>query len=161
MLKKSCRFTKNFAIIQGMHNEFYASGFLYHSASQQILLQQYPSLSQPSMYWSLFGGMNQTDETSEQAFLRILAVNLGLTVTPNACFAVYDYVQKNRNTPRFIYYAIVDTLYDEEALLTENKTSWFSFKQVAKLPIEPQTRQDITVGQRVINLAVRQLQPRA
>lgn len=144
-----------------MHNEFYASGFLYHPASQQILLQQKFSNYQIAPHWSLFGGKNRAEETSNQAFLRILSEKLGLSLSHDTCFTVYDYLQKENRTPHFIFYSVVDDLYDEDALLTANKTSWFTFKQITKLAMKPQTRQDITVGQRVINLAIRQLLPPA
>lgn len=144
-----------------MHNEFYASGFLYHPASQQILLQQYPSKLNQSPVWTLFGGKNKGKEASDRTFMRIISEKLGLSVAENACFAVYDYFHKDKGVQHFIYYVEVDDLYDEEVILTENKTGWFTFKQITKLPMKPQTKQDITVGQRVINLAVRNLLPPA
>lgn len=142
-----------------MHNEFYASGFIYHPASQQILLHQYPAKpNQPSL-WSLFGGKSQGKETPEKTFHRIITEKLGLEVPVDACFTVYDYYHKDKAMPHHIHYAILEQMPDEDSLETEYTVSWFAFKQIAKLPMKPQTKQDITVGQRVINLAIRELEP--
>jgi ADP-ribose pyrophosphatase YjhB (NUDIX family) len=142
-----------------MHNEFYASGFIYHPPTQQILLQQYTSKTNQPPLWTLFGGKNQQDETPVKTFHRIISEKLGLPIAEDACFSVYDYFHKDKGVTHFIHYAVTEELFDEEAVLTENKIGWFNFKQIMKLPMKPQTKQDITVGQRVINLAIRELLP--
>lgn len=140
-----------------MHKSYYASGFLFHPASEQILLHQDPTSDTPE--WSLFSGANKAKETPEQTFYRIIRDELGIEVDITACHVVYDYQHREKKVPHYIFYAVVDEAYDEEVLLTEHKTAWFYFRQIIKLPMKKQTRQDITVGQRVINLALRELLP--
>lgn len=142
-----------------MHNEFYASGFIYNPASQQILLHQFQIKPDQPALWTLFGGKSQGDETSEQTFHRVITEKLGLPIPVDSCFAVYDYYHKDKKMNHFIHYAILEEKPEEDTLLTDSETGWFHFKQIIKLPMKPQTKQDITVGQRVINLAIRNLEP--
>jgi ADP-ribose pyrophosphatase YjhB (NUDIX family) len=141
-----------------MHNSFYASGFLLHPSSQRILLQQYNSDSQVPE-WTLFSTAGKGQETPNQAFHRLITEELGVPVKITDVYAVYDYSHKEKNVPHHIFYAVVDKVDEEETPLIENKTSWFYFRQIIKLTMKPQTKQDITVGQRVINLAIRELLP--
>jgi hypothetical protein len=141
-----------------MHNSFYASGFLFHPSSRQILLQQ-DSQEQPKPEWSLFSTAGTESMSPAEAFHRMLCDTLGITLKKEACLPIYDYLHKEHRVPHYIFYAEVDEVYDEESLLTENKTAWFQFRQIIKLPMQKQCRQDITVGQRVIDLALRELLP--
>jgi ADP-ribose pyrophosphatase YjhB (NUDIX family) len=142
-----------------MHNVFYASGFLYHPPSQQILLQQFTTDTNHPAVWTVFSEKGVENETPESAFHRMVTESLGVKVTKKSCYFIYDYVHKDLKVPHFTHYAVVNKLYEEDDLLTENKTAWFPFKQLIKLPMSPQARQECTVGQRVINLATRELNP--
>ncbi|HYM65004.1 MAG TPA: NUDIX hydrolase [Candidatus Sulfotelmatobacter sp.] len=137
-----------------MHKDFYASGFLYHSKSQQILLQQETSADSQSQ-WALFGGENKASEkTPEEAFERIIYVHLRFKINPKNVFAVYSYPHQDKNKDNFIHYAEIRKL--EKFKNTRKKLfSWFTFKQVQKLKLSEQTKQDIMVSQRVIASSIR------
>ncbi len=141
-----------------MHNEFYASGFIYNPSSQQILLHQFQIKPDQPAIWTLFGGKNQGDETAEKTFHRVITEKLGIPLSLESCFPVYDYFHKDKKLNHYIYYAVFEDLADEDALLADSDMGWFHFKQITKLPMKPQTKQDITVGQRVINYAIREMQ---
>lgn len=132
-----------------MHKKIYASGFLYHSQTTQILLQQKNS-SDPTATWSLLGDLGTSGETPEAIFKRILEKDLGLNIPTKSIHQVYDYVDDVTKEERHICYAEVKS--------TKNFSSsngsafdWFTLKEITKLRISPQAKQDIIVGQRVID----------
>lgn len=141
-----------------MHNEFYVSGFIYHPASEKILLHQHQSSTEEPVQWHMFGGESTEGETPRETFHRIVSEQLGLPIKLTDCYFVYDYPHKEKKIPTYIHYAILEKLPEEELLEDSATTGWFAFKQIAKLPIKKQSKQDIIVGQRVINLAVRELE---
>ncbi len=135
-----------------MHKKFYASGFLYNPTTEQILLQQHKSTSP---LWSLFGGKNNSDEEPIDAFNRITFKELKIKITPSVIHPVYDYFSKKLNDHCYIFYAQVGNREKKIRAKQGYAVEWFTFKQIYKLPIEEQTRQNIMVAKRVIDLAVR------
>src|ERR1035437_7761049 len=136
-----------------MHKDFYASGFLYHPKTQQIILQQ-PITAGTGPEWALFEGDCLDEETAPEAFKRIIYSHLNLELKPKSIFSIYSYFHDGKGKNNFIHYAIVRKL--EKFPDSKNVTfAWFSFKQIQKLRIPNQIKQDIIVGQRVIDSAVR------
>jgi hypothetical protein len=136
-----------------MHKDFYASGFLYHPKTQQILLQQ-PVTADGTAEWSLFEGEALGDETAADTFKRTIQKHLNLDIKAKNIFPIYSYFHDGKGKNNFLHYAIVKKL---EKFPDDTKTlfAWFSFKQVQKLHISSQIKQDIIVGQRVIDSAIR------
>ncbi|HWY78921.1 MAG TPA: hypothetical protein VNW29_01045 [Candidatus Sulfotelmatobacter sp.] len=133
-----------------MHKKFYASGFLYHLPSQQILLQQDISSQNLLSQWFLFGKHHTEKEDPGIMFKN--AVKEFLEITIPTVHPIYSYEKENTN--HCIFYAEIDELQDFSA--TNNSIfNWFSFKNVLKLQIAEQTKHDIVVGQRVIEAASR------
>ena len=140
-------------IINLMHKDFYASGFLYHLPSKQILLQQQSTLVKSSL-WSLFGKKGLSKESPETTFQRVI-YNLSHVKLPLATiYPVYTYFYKDINKNHAVVYAEVENM-QQFSSLNKIKCAWFTMKQALKLDLSEQTRQDITVGQRVINARMR------
>jgi hypothetical protein len=136
-----------------MHKKFYASGFLYHSRSQQILLQQQISANKEPM-WFLFGGEGSGDDNGEEAFSRVIDDILNIKLKLSAVFPVYKYFHEEMKRDNYIIYAKIGRL--EKFLETKDTVfGWFNFKQVQKLNLSEQTKHDIMVAQRVIDSATR------
>lgn len=135
-----------------MHKKFYASGFLYNPTTEQILLQQHKS---SSPLWSLFGGKNNNDEEPIHTFSRTIFKDLKIKITSGAIHPVYDYLNKKLNNHCYIFYAEVDNSEKKNRARQGYIMAWFTFKQIYKLPVEEQTRQDIMVGKRVIDAVER------
>jgi hypothetical protein len=136
-----------------MHKSFYASGFLYHSPSDQILLRR-QSDSDKTSQWDLFRGTTKGLETTESSFRELISKLLHITI--HKVHTVYSYVDDETNTHHSIVYSRLDTLETfSDSLPFECR--WFSFKDVTKLPIAKQTKHDIVIGQRVIQAAFRTL----
>lgn len=127
-----------------MHSNFYTGGFLYHPESQQILLQQ--KTDEEAQTWTLLGNLNKKN------FKSLVLKLLNLHLQPKAILPVYDYALKGKK--HLISYAEVGKL--ENFLATTTYLfKWFTAKEISKLPLSGQTKQDLIVGQRVINSQIR------
>ena len=136
-----------------MNKGFYASGFLYHPRSQQILLQQKNPADENS-FWSLFGEKAIKDKTGEETFRDIFYEELSIKLKLHNINSVYTYSSKEKGTNHNIYYAKVQRLHKSSSS-TKTRFAWFNFKQVQKLNLSEQTKRDIIVGQRVIDSSIR------
>jgi hypothetical protein len=136
-----------------MHKDFYASGFLYHSRSQQILLQQQTSADKEPK-WFLFGGKSLGDETGEETFSRVVGKVLSIKLKITVIFPVYKYFHEEMKKDHYISYAKIGRL-EKFPETKEAVFAWFNFKQVQKLNLSEQTKHDIMVAQRVIDSATR------
>ena len=144
-----------------MHKDFYASGFLYHLPTEQILLQQLLSSNNGSPQpWILFGGKNHSSEDTPITFRRIIREQLHHTLPTDTIYPIYDYFSRELNQDYYIQYYYIQysqletnlpKLYVRKGYIIE----WFTFKQLLKISLTEQTRQDIIVGQRVIDAAFR------
>lgn len=140
------------SIIYLMHKNFYASGFLYHPPSQQILLQQESPIANISSSWLLFKELYLGEEEPETLFkntiFKLLDIEIG-TVYP-----IYSYLDDTTNEFQYILYSQLrkfQNFFSRNGLIF----TWFSFKEILKLKITEQTKHDIVVGQRVIEAAGR------
>lgn len=145
-----CILLKHFSFITCilivMHNDFYASGFLYHPVSQKILLQQ--NSSQPATSsWTLFGTSCQEKDDPEIILKHVISSLLGIQT--KKILPVYSYANEEKNVRQYIGYAIAKTK-KTISLKNDFQFAWFSFKEILKLHIDTQTKHDIVVGQRVI-----------
>ncbi len=131
-----------------MHKHFYASGFLYHSPSQKILLQQTITDTKPS--FTLFCRKCTGNNDHKTSFQQIIADELGITIPIESIFHVYDYVTQDTEEIRFVFYADVSGLGTEVDFKREGSTEWFTVKQLSKLKLHRQINHDLMIGQRVI-----------
>ena len=136
-----------------MHKAFYASGFLYHPPTQQILLQQ---KSEEDLTLTTFGAEGKHPDTPEDVFQKLLTEKLGIRIPKSGIYRVYDYPNESLGKQYFLMYAECPEAELNFKLNGIESVGWFPFKQVGKLKLTQQIRQDITVGQRVINYAERQ-----
>lgn len=136
-----------------VHKTFYASGFLFHQESQQILLHQTQQKNDTVSVWSMFGGTNDKEDDGAVTFQQMIYDVLNLKLARKHIYPVYNYFHNVHNTMHYVYYAQVTKM---QNYAFEGETlSWFTFKQTLKLPFAQQTKQDIVVAQRVIDLQKR------
>lgn len=149
------QFSSDYAILLIVHKPFYASGFLYHLKTQQILLHQPSSRNDSSSLWSMFGGMSNNGENAQDVFTRIMYRLVKLQLLAKHIYPVYDYYFHARNKIHYVFYALIKDM-RELPISTSDTMSWFTFKQTSKLLFDDQTKQDIVVSERVINAAARE-----
>ena len=139
-----------------MHKDFYASGFLFHLPTQQILLQQPKKVSSASPNWSLFGTKSKPKEDEKVAFQRAINKTLKLKLSLKSIEPIYSYFNKEIEKENLLLYAPLAKM---KNFRPKNGTTfgWFTFKQVLKLQMDEQTKHDIVVGQRVVASKARKL----
>lgn len=137
-----------------MHKLFYASGFLYHTPTEQILLRQVSTDKAPSPTWHMVGGIASKEEESIDTFKRYIHDLIDVKLDAKRVFAVYDYFHNTHNTMHYVFYAEVKKLI---AIPADDKRglSWVTFKQTTKLPFDAQTKQDVIIAERVIKAQAR------
>lgn len=129
-----------------MHKNFYASGFLYHPNSQQILLQQFDSSSS----WSFFGQYGNSNEEPIRIFQQAISQDLSIKLPLKSLYPVYDYFNAEIGKNFFVFYAQVHFQKKRYGEKENSSLQWFTFKQTTKLSFPTQIRQDIVVAERVI-----------
>lgn len=129
-----------------MQKAFFASGFLYHSSSQQILLQQFTNGDTVTL--SLFRGKSRNDTEPLVVFQRCIEETLGVKIKSSAIKPVYDYVHRNLGEHFIFFVEIGDTA--AKSYASKSKTAWVSLAKLAKANMSEQTRHDIIIGERVI-----------
>ena len=125
-----------------MQTPFYASGFLYSLKTHKILLLQSP--------WSLLGGEGKEGEDAQETFQRIVSELLEVNLKMKQIYPIYDYFHDTLDKINYVFYAEVKNPRILKSL-TENAFSWVSFSETVKLLFSPHTKQDVIVGQRVID----------
>lgn len=139
---------------KNVQKSFYVSGFLYHLRTQKILLYQ-PNLDKgASSIWTMLGGAGIGEEDPQKAFNRVIYQLLNLRIDEKHLHPVYDYFNSNLNADHFVFYARVRSI-NNLSMPDKDTFSWFNFKQISKLPLSEQSRQDIIVSQRVIQAQAR------
>lgn len=133
-----------------MHKVFYASGFIYSLPTQQILLQQVNNTS----FWLLFGDKSRKDEKPIHTFRRVISQQLKIKISSKTIYSIYEY-SPEQDKNHHIFYAHIDNKGKKLRVRKGFIVEWFTFKQLSKLQLAQQAKQDIIVGQRVIQAAAR------
>lgn len=136
-----------------MHKDIYASGFLYHPKTAQILLQQQNSTNDNSA-WTLFGTDVFKDKTAEETLKDIFYKELNIKLSLKNINIIYNYFSNELNKETNVYYAEVKRLH-KIPMLKKINCAWFTFKKIQKLNLSAQAKHDIVVGQRVIDSYIR------
>jgi len=133
---------------------FFAHGIIFKPDTEQVLL--YKAASDVNGSWSLVGGLGQDDESPEKAFQRAAQEVVQLRLAASDIVPVYDYFHTSLDRHQHVY--VVYTRSDKPLAARKGYViAWFSFKEITKLGLDPQIKQDIIVSQRVINAKVREI----
>lgn len=138
-----------------MHKTFYASGFLYSPKTHQILLLKFQQKDSTDFLWSTIGGESSNGEEAQVAFQRIVNELLDLNLKTKDIYPVYDYFHDGRDKINYVFYAQVKSPRDFNRL-KKGDFSWVAFHEISKLSFTARSKQDIIVGQRVINAKSRE-----
>jgi hypothetical protein len=138
-----------------VHKPFYASGFLYHSPTQQILLQQFKDGN--SINLVLFRGSSSNGENPQEVFQKCVEKALGTAIKTSSIHPIYDYVHEQLGE-HFIFYAEVSDA-TPKTYASKNKTEWLPLTKVPKRSMSEQTHHDIVVGERVIRSLYEEAHP--
>lgn len=140
---------------KSVHKPFYASGFFYHSASQQILLQQ--QTHGDEIKFVLFRGKSQNGHDPQVVFQHCVEEALGKSVDATSIRPVYDYVHEKFGAHFIFYIEVAEVL--PQKLTDKQSAQWISLSKLTKHNMSEQTRHDIIVGERVIRALQEQKEP--
>lgn len=137
-----------------IHTSFYASGFLYNLKSQQILLLQSEQKDDIASSWSMLGGEGNEGEDAQTTFQRIINELLNLDLKAKNIYPIYDYFHSAREKINYVFYAEVKKppVFNS---FKEGTLAWVTFNDTLKFLFSTNTKQDVIVGERVINLKQR------
>lgn len=104
----------------------------------------------------MLGGESLEGEEAQAAFQRIVSELLNINLKSKNIYPIYDYFSDTRNKFNFVFYAEVGSTKKfnfKKGLPAgrQGSLSWFNFSETLKMPFNIQTKQDIVVGERVIN----------
>lgn len=133
-----------------MQTSFYASGFLYSLKTHQILLLKSQSKDSTDFLWSTLGGESGEGEETQAAFQRIISELLDLNLKTKDIYPVYDYFHDEKDKNNYVFYAEVKKTQEFDSL-KDADLSWIAFGETSKLLFTPHSKQDVIVGERVIN----------
>lgn len=88
-------------------------------------------------------------EEAQIAFQRIVHKQLNIELKTKDIHPVYDYFHNISNKLNYVFYAEIKNVKNFES--DQDNLSWFTFSETVKLPFTSQTKQDLVVGERVIN----------
>ncbi len=103
----------------------------------------------------MFGDANTKTEEAVLTFQRVIFNTLHVKLPIKSIFPVYDYFHTLHNKTHYIFYAEVPKM--QKYTSKKDTVSWFTFKQITKLPFTKQTKQDIVVAHRVIDAQEREI----
>ncbi|HCB23343.1 TPA: hypothetical protein DEP06_06010 [Candidatus Daviesbacteria bacterium] len=132
-----------------VQTSFYASGFLYSIKTHRILLVQSQQKDSPDFLWSTIGGESSAGEEAQTAFARIINELLDINLKTKNIYPVYDYFHDGRDKINYVFYAAVNS--PRVNRLKKGTFSWVGFHETSKLPFTAHSKQDVIVGERVIN----------
>lgn len=133
-----------------MHKSFYVSGFLYSLKTHKILLLKTQKKDSSDFIWSTIGGVSDDGEEPQAAFARIINEQLGINLKAKSTYPIYDYLHTAKDKMNHVFYAEVKSSKEFKSL-QEGTFEWVSFHEIAKLSFAPHSKQDVIVGERVVN----------
>lgn len=102
----------------------------------------------------MFGGESFDGEEAPITFQRVVKKLLNVGLKDKDIYPVYDYFHETRDKINYVFYAEVKEAPVFNSTLKETP-SWVSFADTLKFIFSTHTKQDVIVGERVINLKQR------
>lgn len=133
-----------------MQTSFYASGFLYSPKTHRILLLKSQKKDSTDCLWSTLGGESSGEEEAQAAFQRIINEQLDLDLKAKNIYPIYDYFHNEKDKPNYVFYAEVKKPQEFNPLKGDT-FSWVAFTEISKFLFTDRSKQDVIVGERVIN----------
>lgn len=98
----------------------------------------------------MLGGESNEGEEAEAAFARIVNKLLNISLKEKNIHPVYDYFHDEKDKINYVFYAEVKKPQEFDCL-KDGSYCWVAFKETPKLPFTSHSKQDVIVGERVIN----------
>lgn len=99
----------------------------------------------------MIGGESIEGEEAQTTFQRVISELLNLNLKQKDIYPIYDYFHETQGKTNYVFYAEVKRTPSFKSI-RKNTLSWVTFNETLKLLFSEHTKQDIIVGERVINL---------
>lgn len=132
-------------MIDNHAKKFYSGGFLYNPKTNKIFLHIRDGNTKlnPNKI-AFFGGLNEGNEMPYQCFKRELNEEIGLDVALSQIIYLDEYLNKEVNVYRYIFYVESDIDKKELKLGEGADFDWFSFEVIESQYITEKARKDLT-----------------
>lgn len=105
--------------------------------------------------WTTLGGESSSGEEDAQiVFQRVINESLSLDLILKNIYPIYDYFHDEREKTNFVFYAEVKDCQEFDSI-AGNTLSWVNFDETSKFLFAAHSKQDVIVGERVINAKLR------
>jgi len=127
-----------------MKERFWAGGFLFDPQKNQVLLHKRDSNTKfnPNS-WAFFGGLQEGDESPVGCFVRELFEEIGLHVSPENVFHLCDYLNKEFDTYRHVFYVESNIRINELKLGEGAGFEWILLSRLDSKRLTEKTRVDL------------------
>lgn len=122
----------------------YSGGFLFNPKTKCVLLHQRDEKAaiNPNK-WAFFGGLNEGDENPVQGFVRELFEEIGLSVKETSVIQLRDYLNKELDTYRYVYYVESEALISDLVLGEGRGFDWVPLLQLSDYDLTEKTKEDL------------------
>lgn len=135
-----------------MTRTFFAGGFFYNPRTDKVLLQKLrQAMPQQTVTWTFFGGDSKRGETPEKALQRIIKETIRQRITLKAMQRLYEYQNEDTKKLHIIFSLIASSLPNKKKLEANQEFQWTPLRNVLKLELPQNIRQDLTFFQREMN----------
>lgn len=125
-------------------NKYWAGGFLYNPLTNQVFLHQRDANTKfnPNA-WAFFGGLNEPGEAPIDTFIREMEEETGLSVTKEEVTHLYDYMNIELNTYRYVFFVSTDVSKDKLQLGEGAGFDWVSMQELDNYNLTEKTLKDL------------------
>lgn len=125
---------------------FWAGGFLYNQKERSVFLHKRDGNTKinPNK-WAFFGGLNEGDESPKECYRRELKEEIGLQVDINNIHPLTEYMNKELNTYRIVFYSLNDTVKENFILGEGAGFDWIYLDNLDQYDLTEKTRLDLNM----------------
>lgn len=123
---------------------YWAGGFLYNPLTNQVFLHKRDANTKfnPNA-WAFFGGLNEPGEAPIDTFIRELEEEIGLSVTREVVTHLYDYMNIELNTYRYVFFVKTAISKDNLQLGEGSGFDWVSLQELDNYALTEKTLRDL------------------
>ena len=126
------------------HERFYAGGFFFNPKTEEILLHKRDGNTDVNPNkWGFFGGTSEEGEVPVETFIREIKEELGQTLKKEDIVELRNYLNKERNIQRYVFYVESDKKKSEMTLGEGADLDWISLDKVFDFVLTDKTVDDL------------------
>ena len=126
------------------HADFWAGGFLFDRPRNSVLLHQRDGRTPINPHkWAFFGGQSEPNESYVECFVREMAEEIGLRLSPSQARPLREYMNTWVNQYRVVFYVETYVPTDRLVLGEGAGFGWFTLEAALRLDLAERTREDL------------------